>query len=88
MILGFEHTAFAFAYESRIAETRVFDEYVPPGALITFLQKALQYIELESHVRDVSAVHLLWFVGHNRSGLQCPIFSYLPSQMLKFKERS
>ena len=52
-LAGFEHSAFAFAYESRIAETRVFDEFVPPGALITFLQKALQYIELESHVRDV-----------------------------------
>ena len=49
---GFEHTAFAFAYESMVADTKVYDEYVPPGSLISYLQKALQYIELETHVRD------------------------------------
>ena len=51
--LGFEHTAFAFAYESNVADTKVFDEYLPPGSLITYLQKALQFVELETHIRDV-----------------------------------
>ncbi|KAK8828939.1 hypothetical protein WA538_000942 [Blastocystis sp. DL] len=48
---GFQHTAFAFAYESMIADTKVYDEYLPPGSLVTYLQKALQYIELETHIR-------------------------------------
>lgn len=37
-----------------IADTRVVDEQVEPGALIMLLQKALRYMELEAHVRDVS----------------------------------
>lgn len=49
---GFDHSAFTFAYESSIADMRFFDSYVVPGTLITLLQKALQYIELEAHVRD------------------------------------
>ena len=53
LTLGLEHTAFAFACESNIADTKVFDEYLPPGSLITYLQKALQFIELETHIRDV-----------------------------------
>lgn len=57
--LGFEHTAFAFAYESMVADTKVYDEYLPPGSLITFLQKALQYIELETHIRDVWIAYIL-----------------------------
>ena len=56
--VGFQHTAFAFAYESMIADTKVYDEYLPPGSLVTYLQKALQYIELETHIRGVSL--LFW----------------------------
>ena len=36
-----------------IADTKVYDEYLPPGSLVTYLQKALQYIELETHIRGV-----------------------------------
>ena len=54
--IGFQHTAFAFAYESMIADTKVYDEYLPPGTLVSYLQKALQYIELETHVREVCFV--------------------------------
>ena len=34
-------------------ETKVVDEQVEPGALIKLLQKALKYIEVSAHVRDV-----------------------------------
>lgn len=51
--VGFQHTAFSFAYESMVADTKVYDEYLPPGSLVTLLQKALQYIEMESHVHIV-----------------------------------
>jgi len=36
-----------------IANTKVIDEHVEPGALITLLQKSLMFTELEAHVRDV-----------------------------------
>ena len=51
--LGFEHSAFIFKHESMIANTKVVDEQVEPGALITLLQKSLMFSELETHVRDV-----------------------------------
>ncbi len=41
-----------------IAESRVCDEHVEPGALISLLQKSLKYMELEAHVRDVYASSL------------------------------
>ena len=52
-IIGFEHSAFIFKHESMIANTKVIDEHVEPGALITLLQKSLMFTELEAHVRDV-----------------------------------
>ena len=51
--IGFDHTAFNFAYESMLSDTKVIDEQVEPGALITLLKKALCYMEIEAHVRDV-----------------------------------
>lgn len=49
-----------------VADTKVYDEYLPPGSLVTYLQKALQYIELETHIRDVQVLNILhnclgWF---------------------------
>ena len=67
LIIGFEHTAFAFAYESMVADTKVYDEYIPPGTLISYLQKALQYVEMETHVCTVYLSYLLCYcVGWNR----------------------
>ena len=51
---GFTHTAFTFAYESLIAKSSVATADVPPGALIAFLQKGLQYVGIEARVNDVS----------------------------------
>lgn len=52
-IIGFEHTAFIFSHESMIDQVKVEDDQVKPGALISLLQKSLQYMELEAHVNDV-----------------------------------
>lgn len=49
---GFQHSAFSFGAESMIAKSSINGESVPPGALITFIQKGLQYIEIESQVND------------------------------------
>jgi len=34
----------------------VSDTEVPPGALLSFLQKGLQYVEIETHLQEVSLI--------------------------------
>lgn len=53
-IAGFEHSAFIFSHESMIDQVKVEDDQVKPGALISLLQKSVQYMELEAHVNDVT----------------------------------
>ena len=48
--LGFSHTAFSFAYESQVSSLGPSEADVPPGALISIIQKGLQYMDLESHL--------------------------------------
>lgn len=50
---GYNHSAFTFAYESLIAKSSVVHTEVPPGALITFLQKGLEYVGIEEHINEV-----------------------------------
>lgn len=47
---GFGHTAFVFGHESSVTRTTVDPNHVPPGSLITFIQKGLQYLELEANI--------------------------------------
>eukprot|EP00963_Diacronema_lutheri_P007796 scaffold676_cov316-Pavlova_lutheri.AAC.23 len=54
---GFKHSAFTFGYESYISESKIEEEDVPPGALISFIQKGLQYLELEANVNEVRCWH-------------------------------
>ena len=74
-IIGFEHTAFIFSHESMIDQVKVEDDQVKPGALISLLQKSLQYMELEAHVNDVmkfeTVAHSVEWRG---SGLHCSVF--------------
>jgi len=49
---GFVHTAFTFAYESMIGRSKMNKSNVPPGALISFIQKGLQYIGIEETLRQ------------------------------------
>lgn len=46
---GFVHSAFTFVYESMLGRSNIrnADKSIPPGALITFLQKGLQYVGIE-----------------------------------------
>ena len=50
---GFSHSAFTFAYESLVVKSSVAQTVIPPGALITFLQKGLEYIAIEEHINEV-----------------------------------
>lgn len=52
---GFVHTAFTFAYESLLGRSNVAKTHaadVPPGALVSFLQKGLQYLGIEEHLNE------------------------------------
>lgn len=51
--IGFMHSAFTFAYESQLAKTSVINTDLPPGALISFVQKGLQYVGIEAHINEV-----------------------------------
>lgn len=50
---GLHHTAFTFAHESQVQNCDIDPNLVPPGALVTYIQKGLQYLEVEANV-DVS----------------------------------
>mmetsp|Transcript_17933 Transcript_17933/g.38757 ORF Transcript_17933/g.38757 Transcript_17933/m.38757 type:complete len:1121 (+) Transcript_17933:227-3589(+) len=52
---GFVHSAFSFAHESGVGRVRPRNSsQIPPGALVMFLQKGLQYVGMEeSLTRDV-----------------------------------
>ena len=49
---GFSHSAFTFAYESLVTKSAVTAGDLPPGALISLLQKGLQYVEIEAHLNE------------------------------------
>jgi hypothetical protein len=53
-LLGFTHSAFALGYEASINKCPIDGNLVPPGALITFVQKGLQYLEMEANLSNVS----------------------------------
>ena len=52
---GFTHAAFALGNESYVDGRKLTDgqREVPPGALISFVQKGLQYCELEANLNEV-----------------------------------
>jgi transducin (beta)-like 1 len=52
---GFEHSAFTFGNESRVAVDRisVAPSDVIPGTLVYVVQKGLQYLEVESTIGEV-----------------------------------
>eukprot|EP00529_Nitzschia_sp_RCC80_P041580 CAMPEP_0113479668 /NCGR_PEP_ID=MMETSP0014_2-20120614/21448_1 /TAXON_ID=2857 /ORGANISM="Nitzschia sp." /LENGTH=884 /DNA_ID=CAMNT_0000373013 /DNA_START=383 /DNA_END=3037 /DNA_ORIENTATION=+ /assembly_acc=CAM_ASM_000159 len=50
---GFTHSAFTFVYESMLGRSHIrnSEKSVPPGALVSFLQKGLQYVGIEETVQ-------------------------------------
>lgn len=57
---GHTHSAFTFAYESLVTKSAVAREHsddLPPGALISFIQKGLMYLQVEQQMatNDLSA---------------------------------
>ncbi|KAB0390609.1 hypothetical protein E2I00_010102 [Balaenoptera physalus] len=50
--LGFSHSAFTFGIESHISQSNINGTLVPPAALISILQKGLQYVEAEISINE------------------------------------
>ena len=50
---GFTHSSFVFFNESTIPRTNINGANVPPGALISLIQRGLQYKEMETHLKEV-----------------------------------
>jgi transducin (beta)-like 1 len=49
---GFQHTAFLFGHESTVKNTKINPNDVPSGALISFIQKGIQYLQIESKIQN------------------------------------
>lgn len=52
-VSGFSHSAFTFGIESHISQSNINGTLVPPAALISILQKGLQYVEAEISINEV-----------------------------------
>lgn len=58
MDTGFTHSAFTLGYEAGINTCSIDGNLIPPGALIRFVQKGLQYLEMEANLSNVSMLIL------------------------------
>ncbi|MEW5299752.1 MAG: hypothetical protein WDW36_002733 [Sanguina aurantia] len=47
---GFSHSAFTFGHESNVLRIQLDPNTVAPGTLVTFVQKGLQYVEMEANI--------------------------------------
>ncbi len=52
--VGFVHSSYLFGLESHIVQTSINANIVPPGALLSLIQKGLYYTEAELSIGDVS----------------------------------
>lgn len=56
---GFHHSAYTFGIESHISQSNINGALVPPAALLTILQKGLQYTEAEVCIGDDGSINRL-----------------------------
>lgn len=52
LLLGFLHSAYMFGIESHISQSNINGALVPPAALLSIIQKGLQYTEAEISVGE------------------------------------
>ena len=53
LYLGFVHSAYTFGIESHVSQSNINGALVPPAALLSIIQKGLQYTEAELSVAEV-----------------------------------
>lgn len=59
---GFSHSAFTFGIESHISQSNINGALVPPAALISIIQKGLQYVEAEVSINEVGLLSAFPFL--------------------------
>jgi len=64
MTAGFTHSAFVFGNEGGINKCPIDGNLVPPGALVTFVQKGLQFLEMEANLNNVSILYFFYSCIH------------------------
>lgn len=70
-ISGFSHSAFTFGIESHISQSNINGTLVPPAALISILQKGLQYVEAEISINEVIDPAFLVMIFHIKKCKEC-----------------
>lgn len=46
------HSAFAFGYESQVTKSKIDGSQIPPGALLSFIQRGVNFVEIEESLMD------------------------------------
>ena len=64
------HSSFTFAYESLLSRSPARNADVPPGALIAFLQKGLQYIGIEEQLNEDGSIKRSSYAPLTISGIK------------------
>ncbi|KAK6237708.1 hypothetical protein QUC31_003177 [Theobroma cacao] len=72
---GFTHSAFTLGYEAGINKCTIDGNLIPPGALITFVQKGLQYLEMEANLSNYNG-------GFGLLSYGCQVFVALLANMV------
>lgn len=47
---GYVHAAFTFGYESHVCKSKIDGSQIPPGALLSFVQRGVNFVEIEESV--------------------------------------
>lgn len=47
---GYVHTAFTFGYESNVHKSKIDGSQIPPGALLSFMQRGVNFVEIEESI--------------------------------------
>lgn len=49
---GYVHAAFTFGYESQVSKSKIDGSQIPPGALLSFVQRGVNFVEIEDTLAD------------------------------------
>lgn len=90
LYLGFSHSAFTFGIESHISQSNINGALVPPAALISIIQKGLQYVEAEVSINEVSKNSIQEHYVLACSEFECSVFflNFFVSYLFTFTSNS
>jgi transducin (beta)-like 1 len=49
---GYVHSAFTFGYESHVCKSKIDGSQIPPGALLSFVQRGVNFVEIEESIAN------------------------------------